>query len=88
MQTLQDKSGSGVVTIPRGDLDRDDILVDGDVPDEQCVDVERLGRRAYVVRFPENGQLPELAESPLLQRIAAQVQFVPRTQVQDEASGD
>lgn len=82
MQTLQRKSGSGVVTIPRGWLDRDGVLdEDGGIPSKQCVDIERLGRRTYVVRFPEGGELPELAEAPLMQRIAAQVQFVPRTEI-------
>jgi len=89
MQTLQRKSGSGVVTIRKEWLELDGLLEDdGGIPEQQCVDVERLGRRTYVVRFPEGGELPELAEAPLMQRIAAQVQFVPRAEVERTERAD
>lgn len=74
MQQLQAKSGSGVVTIPKAKLRQDDILDDDDeIPNEQCVAVDRIGRRSYVVRFPEKGDLPELSECESIQRVAAEL---------------
>ncbi|MFB6235485.1 MAG: hypothetical protein ABEH81_14035 [Halopenitus sp.] len=50
MQKLQDKSGSGVVTLPKDDLDRDDVLTDdGEIPESQSVFVERADEGVYVV---------------------------------------
>jgi len=80
-----------VVSSPsaRSGFELDGLLEDdGGIPEQQCVDVERLGRRTYVVRFPEGGELPELAEAPLMQRIAAQVQFVPRAEVERTERAD
>lgn len=73
MQQLQAKSGSGVVTIPKAKLRQDDILDDGEIPRRQCVAVDRLGRRSYLVRFPEDGELSDLSESQPVQRAAAQL---------------
>lgn len=73
MQQLQAKSGSGVVTIPKAKLRQDDILDDGEIPDEQSVAVNRIGRRSYVVRFPEKGDLPELSECESIRRVAADI---------------
>lgn len=88
MLVLQRKSGSGVVTIPKKHLRRDGLLEDDEVPEQHPVDVERIGRRAYVIRFPENGELPELTEAPLIQKIAAQVQFVPRSEIDADPDPD
>ncbi|SFR31174.1 hypothetical protein [Halorubrum sodomense] len=72
MQKLQNHGGSGVVTIPRDDLEKDDLLDEGELPDEQHLDVDRLGRRTYVVRIPEEGgNLPELAQCEVVERLAA-----------------
>lgn len=72
MQSLQDKSGSGVVTIPKDYLERDDVLKPtGELPDEQNLSVERLGRRVYVVRLPERGTLPDLENCEFVERLAA-----------------
>lgn len=71
MQKLQNHGGSGVVTIPRDDLEKDDVLDGGAIPDGQHLDVERMGRRTYVVRIPGAGDLPELAQSELVERLAA-----------------
>lgn len=71
MQKLQNHGGSGVVTIPRDDLEKDGVLENDDLPDEQHLDVERMGRRTYVVRIPEEGDLPELAQCELVERLAA-----------------
>ena len=72
MQKLQNHGGSGVVTIPRDDLEKDGLLEEGELPDEQHLDVNRLGHRAYVVRIPEeDGDLPELAQCEVVERLAA-----------------
>jgi hypothetical protein len=73
MQQLQAKSGSGVVTIPKAKLRQDDLLDDGDIPDQQSVAVDRIGRRSYVVRFPEDGYLPDLSECESIRRVAAEL---------------
>ncbi|QHS17791.1 hypothetical protein GWK26_11895 [haloarchaeon 3A1-DGR] len=74
MRTLQNHSGSGVVTLPKDDLAKDDLLEDGEVAGGQPADIDRIGRRTYVLRFPEIGddQLPELTECELINRLAAQ----------------
>lgn len=74
MRTLQNHSGSGVVTLPKDDLAKDDLLEDGDVAGGQPADVDRIGRRTYVLRFPEAGEsdLPELTECALINRLAAE----------------
>jgi len=72
MPTLQDHGGSGVVTVRKDWLDKDGILEDGEIPDEQHVDVDRLGERAYVVRFTDDeGDLPELEHCQAIRRLAA-----------------
>ena len=71
MQKLQNHGGSGVVTIPRDDLEKDGVLEGGDIPDGQHLDVERMGQRTYVVRIPEAGDLPELSQCELVERLAA-----------------
>jgi hypothetical protein len=73
MQQLQAKSGSGVVTIPKAKLRQDDLLDDGAIPGEQCVAVDRIGRRAFVVRFPEDGELPDLSDCEAIRRVAAEI---------------
>lgn len=71
MQKLQDRNGSGVVTLPKSYLDRDGLLTeDGEIPETHLA-VERLGERAYVVRVCD-GDVPELAECELIRRIAAE----------------
>ncbi|WP_435143745.1 hypothetical protein [Halobaculum sp. P14] len=72
MQTLQKKSGSGVVTIPKDDLERDEILEDGALPAEQNVVVDRLGRRVYLVRFVDDTRIPEVEDTEVVERFAAQ----------------
>lgn len=72
MQTVQDKSGSGVVTLPKEDLEGDGYLDEGDIPEDQNVLVERLGEGAFVVRLCDGGEIPELTETEIVQRLAAQ----------------
>ncbi|WP_053946694.1 hypothetical protein [Halolamina sediminis] len=72
MQKLRTDGSSGLVTIPRAFLEKDGVLDDGEVPDEQQVDVERLGERAYLVRVAEDGSLPDPQECEVVERLAAQ----------------
>ncbi|WP_254271101.1 hypothetical protein [Haloarcula marina] len=71
MQKLQNRNGSGVVTVPKSFLDRDGLLDEDGEPDESHLMVERLGERAYVVRVCD-GDIPELSECEEIQRIAAE----------------
>lgn len=88
MQQLYNNDGSGVVTIPKKYLEIDELLSDeGGIPDSQPCDVDRLGRRTYIVRFPDGDGLRDLEETSVIQRIAAQVQFVPRSQSEGGRGG-
>ena len=73
MQALQNKSGSGVVTIPKPLLDRDGLLdEDGQPHEDQMMMVERLGERCYLVRAVD-GDVPEVQECPEVRRLAAEM---------------
>ncbi|WP_284010324.1 hypothetical protein [Haloarcula pelagica] len=71
-QKLQNKNGSGLVTIPKDFLDRDGLLTEDGNPEDRVVSVERLDSGAYILRVcDERGDLPELAECDAIQRVAA-----------------
>jgi hypothetical protein len=72
MQKLRDDNGSGLVTIPKDFLERDDVFDDGEVPEQQNLTVDRLGERTYVVRLVDDGHYPELTECEEIERLAAQ----------------
>lgn len=44
MQPIQDKSGSGVLSLPKDEQERDGFLDDGDIPDDQNILVERSAK--------------------------------------------
>jgi hypothetical protein len=73
MQVLQQKNLSGVVTIPKEHLERDGVLEDGEFPDEQNLVVDRVGRQQYLVRMVEGGDVPDLEEAEVVQRVAAKI---------------
>jgi len=73
MQVLQQKNLSGVVTIPKEHLERDGVLQDGEFPDEQNLVVDRVGRQQYLVRMVEGGDVPDLEEAEVVQRVAAKL---------------
>lgn len=76
MQKLRNMDGTGSVTIPKDDLDRDGFVDDdGELPDDQHVVVDRLDEGCYAVRFVDSGDVPELSESEAIKRIAAQRLF-------------
>lgn len=71
MQQLQNRGGSGLVTVPKDFLERDGLLDESGEPEDAHLTVERLGERAYVVRVCD-GDVPELSECEFIQRIAAE----------------
>lgn len=75
MQKLRDDGGSGLVTLPKRYLEKDDVLEDGDIPDEIAVDVERLDRRTYAVRICEDGEFPDLKDAEFIERLVGQRLF-------------
>lgn len=73
MQKLQNHGGSGIVTVPREYLERDDVLDEnGEIPGQQNLTVDRLGERTYLVRLVDDADFPELAECEAIERIVAQ----------------
>jgi len=60
------------VTIPIDYLERDDVLEEDGIPEEQRLTVDRLGRRAYLVRLTDGGELPEIHECEAVRRVAAE----------------
>ncbi|MFC7096061.1 hypothetical protein [Halobaculum marinum] len=73
MQTLQRRSGSGLVTLPKKGLERDDVLTeDGEIPEQQNLVVDRLGRRVYLVRLVDDARVPDAEETEVVERLAAQ----------------
>ena len=70
MQRLQNHDGSGVVAIPKRDLERDGLVDDDSTPAGVHLTVERLDERAYVDRVYD-GDIPELHEHEVIQRVAA-----------------
>jgi len=71
MQKLQNRSGSGLVTLPKDFLERDGLLNSDGEPDEAHLTVDRLDERTYVVRVCD-GDVPELSECEAIQRLAAE----------------
>jgi len=71
MQKLQNHDGSGLVTIPKRFLERDGLVSDSGQPkDGRQLTVDRLDDGFYAVRFCD-GDVPELSECEVVQRLAA-----------------
>ena len=61
-KSLVDRDGSGTVTIDKQHLQLDGLVdKDGSIK-EADAHTQRVGERAYLVRFPENGEVPSLIE--------------------------
>lgn len=71
MQKLQNHDGSGLVTIPKPFLDRDGLVDDGEPQAGQTIVVDRLGDGCYLVRTPTDGELPNVEECKVVERMAA-----------------
>jgi hypothetical protein len=72
IRTLRDLSGTAAVSLPKDGLLQDG-LIDDDGLRETAAKVERAGDRTYIVRLAGDvGDLPELTETDVVQRAAAQ----------------
>lgn len=73
MQKLQNHHGSGLVTIPKRHLERDGLVDDdGQVADETQLTVERLDSGVYAIRVCVDDDLPELEDTTVVRRVAAE----------------
>jgi hypothetical protein len=59
---LVDRDGSGTVTIDKQHLQLDGLVNEDGSISEADAHTQRVGERAYLVRFPENGEVPSLLE--------------------------
>lgn len=59
---LVDRDGSGTVTIDKQHLQLDGLVAEDGSICEADAHTQRVGERAYLVRFPENGEVPSLSE--------------------------
>ena len=50
------------MTLDKGELGMDGVLDEGEIPRDQRMHVQRLGRGVYVVRAVTDGGIPELPE--------------------------
>ncbi|TKX64808.1 hypothetical protein [Halorubrum sp. GN12_10-3_MGM] len=61
-KSLVDRDGSGTVTIDKQHLELDGLVAeDGSIKGADA-HTQRVGERAYLVRFPEDGEVPTLLE--------------------------
>ncbi|WP_049969071.1 hypothetical protein [Haloferax prahovense] len=72
-------------------LDPDELAIDGildenkEVPENQQMYVQRMGKGVYIVReVPNEGTLPPLTETPFVQALASQ-EALKRTQEESES---
>jgi len=73
MQKLQNHHGSGLVTIPKRHLERDGLVdADGQVVDQTRLTVDRLDDGVYAIRVCDDGDLPEISETKVVRRLAAE----------------
>ncbi|RAW46898.1 hypothetical protein DQW50_00450 [Halorubrum sp. 48-1-W] len=61
-KSLVDRDGSGTVTIDKQHLQLDGLVAEDGSIKEADAHTQRVGRRAYLVRFPEDGEVPSLIE--------------------------
>ena len=59
---LVDRDGSGTITIDKHHLQLDELVAEDGSICEADVHTQRVGERAYLVRFPANGEVPSLLE--------------------------
>jgi hypothetical protein len=75
MRKLRSISGSGHISLPKTQLEKDGLVDNGEIVEDQQVDIERVDERSYLVRFPDDdGNVPELSEADVVQKqVAMQV---------------
>ncbi|TKX47373.1 hypothetical protein EXE41_05570 [Halorubrum sp. SD690R] len=61
-KSLVDRDGSGTVTIDKQHLELDGLVAEDSSTKEADAHTQRVGERAYLVRFPEDGEVPTLLE--------------------------
>ncbi|ELZ45647.1 MULTISPECIES: hypothetical protein [Halorubrum] len=61
-KSLVDRDGSGTVTIDKQHLELDGLVAEDGSIKEADAHTQRVGERAYLVRFPEDGEVPTLLE--------------------------
>lgn len=61
-KSLVDRDGSGTVTIDKQHLQLDGLVDEDGSIKEADAHTQRVGERAYLVRFPEDGEVPSLIE--------------------------
>ena len=59
---LVNRDGSGTVTIDKHHLQLDGLVAEGGSICEADAHTQRVGERAYLVRFPVDGEVPSLSE--------------------------
>jgi len=62
VQKLVNRDGSGTVTIDKQHLQLDGLVAEDGSICEADAHTQRVGERAYLVRFPEDGEVPSLLE--------------------------
>ncbi len=72
MQKLRGDGSSALATIPKRYLERDGVLEDGEVPDDQNIAVDRLDERAYVVLVDGEDGFPDLSECERVRQMVAE----------------
>lgn len=71
MQKLQNHHGSGLATIPKRFLERDDLVDDdGEPKDDVSLTVDRLDEKVYAIRVCD-GEVPEVEDTDFVQRLLA-----------------
>jgi len=61
-KSLVDRDGSGIITIDKQYLELNGLVAEDESIKEVDAYTQRVGERAYLVRFPENGEVPALLE--------------------------
>ncbi|SNR52422.1 hypothetical protein SAMN06266787_10394 [Halorubrum ezzemoulense] len=61
-RSLVDRDGGGTVTIDKQHLELDGLVAEDGSIKEAGAHTQRVGERAYLVRFPEDGEVPTLLE--------------------------
>jgi len=60
---LRNHDGTPIVALDKDELQMDGVLgMDGEIPDEQSMHIQRVGKRAWVIRAVNDDGIPELGE--------------------------
>jgi len=60
---LRNHDGTPIVALDKDELQMDGVLgMDGEIPDGQSMHIQRVGKRAWVIRAVNDDGIPELGE--------------------------